>query len=181
MPPWVRSICSVVLLAKTIASLWAWMYSLYLGEGARMIAGVPGLLSAIYLFLAVLGVSLLAVLNWGWINGLRPSTKFRSLSGGIDQLLKDFDEAEMDPVKAKRVYSPGKQYILVATALKDLGVKLYDPTVMLCLWPTLGALSELGDIKKAKRLFYDGSGPNFKPGPTRWSVLLRLKKCVRYE
>ena len=127
-----------------------------------MIAGVPGLLNVIYVFLSVVGIGLLAILNWAWINGLRPSTKFRSLSGGIDQLLNDFDAAEMDPVKAKKAFSPGKQYMLVATALKELGVRLYDPTTMLYLWPTLGALAELGDIKQARRLYYDGKGPNFK-------------------
>ena len=127
-----------------------------------MIAGVPGLLSVIYVFFSVVGVGLIAILNWGWINGFRPSTKFRSLSGGIDQILNDFDAAEMDPVKAKKGFSHGKQYILVATALKELGVSLYDPSAMLYLWPTLGALAELGDIKQARRLYYDGKGPSFK-------------------
>ena len=88
--------------------------------------------------------------------------KFKSLSGGIDQLLNGFDAAEMDPVKSKQVFSPGKQYILVATALKELGIRLYDPILMLHLWPTLGALAELGNIKKARKLYFDGSGPNFK-------------------
>ena len=127
-----------------------------------MIAGVPGSLSVIYVFLSVVGIGLLAIMNWGWIDRLRPSTKFRSLSGGIDQLLNDFDAAEMDPVKAKKVFSPGKQYILVATALKELGIRLHDPISMLHLWPTLGALAELGDIKKARKLYFDGSGPNFR-------------------
>ena len=127
-----------------------------------MIAGVPGLLSVIYLFFAVLGVGLLALLNWAWISGMLPSTQFRSLANGIDQLLDDFDEAEMDPVRARKVFSTGKQYTLVATELKKLGIRLYDPSLMLDLWPTLGALAERGDIKKARKLYHDGSGPNFK-------------------